>query len=89
MPTGKRNIAVANIKAVIIQLSSMAFKEKLFSMEGRAILIPETKNVPINDVMETVNNTDICFFDQDIYMVQSFNTGLIRILYNDFTTGSS
>ena len=77
-------MAVARIKTVIIQLSSMALREKLFSMEGRAIFIPETKNVPINEVTETVNRTDICFFDQDILLVQSIKPRLICIMLKDY-----
>jgi hypothetical protein len=66
LPTGRRNIPVATKKPVMIQLSEMALSAKLFSIAGKAILMDDIRNVPINEVMETVIRVDNCFFDQDM-----------------------
>ena len=67
LPTGKRKIPVATKNEVMTQLREMALSPKLVSMAGNAMFMDDIKNVPINDVMETVINVDSCFFDQDIF----------------------
>jgi len=52
-PTGRRNIAVARRNEVITQLRVTASKLKLFSIAGKAMLIEEMRNVPINEVTAT------------------------------------
>lgn len=66
LPTGSKKIAVESKKEVTTQLNSIALSLKLFSMAGKAIFMEEIKNVPINEVIATMLNIDICFFVQFI-----------------------
>src|SRR5690554_2797488 len=72
-PTGRRNIAVANRKEVITQLSFTALSPKLFSIAGKAIFTDEMRKDPINEVMATIDKIEICFFVQSIkYFLHAF-----------------
>ena len=68
-PTGSRNMAVASKKAVITQLSRTASISKLFSIDGRAMLTEEIKNVPIKEVIATMASIETCFLVQFIVIL--------------------
>jgi hypothetical protein len=46
------------MKEVMIQLSSMAVRERSLSMVGSAMFTAEIRKVPINEVTDTTNNTE-------------------------------
>ena len=58
LPDGSMKSAIARIKAVITQLSSIALSAKSLSMVGRAIFTADTKKVPIKEVTDTTNNIE-------------------------------
>lgn len=65
-PTGSKNMAVASRNDVTTQLKLMAFSPIDLSMAGKAMLIDDIRNVPMNDVMATMARMETCFFVQCI-----------------------
>src|SRR5690554_4706188 len=58
LPAGSMNMAMASIKAVMTQLSSIALRDRAFSMVGNAMLTADTKKVPMKEVMDTTSNME-------------------------------
>lgn len=58
VPAGNMNRAVPRMKEVMIQLNSMAVRERFRSMVGNAMFTAEIRKVPMKEVVDTTSNTE-------------------------------